>query len=245
MGLSHDILSCDTVRTIELHINPRRNRLNICCRITRKTSRALHSQQQQKTTKQWRPQRINLSLSYPGTTVSSLTAGRLMKRPQLPASVALYNWHSYVCHRNRLPSCFRLTSIFQPTQGPGLVDAFVCNCTDCHKLTASVFASNFTVDDAYLKHLRGRDNLKTWSQSTTIASGNTMTNYFCNTCGTLLYRVSSGFPGNSILRIGTIDDFRLMETKIKPTIEQFIGTRVAWRSGVEGAKEFEGDHFAA
>jgi len=58
-----------------------------------------------------------------------------------------------------------------------------------------MFASNFTVADMHLKHLRGRDNLNTFSQSRTITSGNTMTNYFCSTCGTLMYRVGSAFPG--------------------------------------------------
>ena len=105
-----------------------------------------------------------------------------------------------------------------------------------------MFASNFTIDDTYLKHLRGRDNLKTFSQSQTIASGNNMTNHFCSTCGTLMYRVSSGAPGKSILRIGTVDDFHLHETKLRPTIEQYIKTRVAWKSGTDGAKQFEGDH---
>ncbi|KFZ23499.1 hypothetical protein V502_02022, partial [Pseudogymnoascus sp. VKM F-4520 (FW-2644)] len=65
-----------------------------------------------------------------------------------------------------------------PTQGPGLVDAFVCNCVDCRKITASMFASNVTVADTHLKHLRGQDNLKTFSQSHTIGSGKTMTNFF-------------------------------------------------------------------
>ncbi|EOD49721.1 hypothetical protein K435DRAFT_695196 [Neofusicoccum parvum] len=129
-----------------------------------------------------------------------------------------------------------------PTQGPGLVDTFVCNCFDCRKITASMFASNFTVDDKYLTHARGRDNLKTFSQSKTIASGNSMTNYFCSTCGTLMYRVSSGAPGHSILRIGTIDDFHLHETKLRPQIEQFIPSRVSWFTGVEGAKKFDGMH---
>ncbi|KUI68283.1 hypothetical protein VM1G_04419 [Cytospora mali] len=126
-----------------------------------------------------------------------------------------------------------------PTQGPGLVHTFVCNCADCHKITASMFASNFTVDDAYLKHLRGRDNLKTYAQSKTPASSNTMTNYFCSTCGTLMYRVSSGYPGMSILRIGTVDDFSLHETKLRPQNELFTATRADWLPGVEGAKKFE------
>ena len=65
-----------------------------------------------------------------------------------------------------------------------------------------------------------------------------MTNYFCNTCGTLMYRVSSGFPGMSILRIGTIDDFSLHETKLKPTQERFVSRRNNWLHGVDGAEKF-------
>ncbi|KAF7345656.1 putative glutathione-dependent formaldehyde-activating gfa [Mycena venus] len=113
-----------------------------------------------------------------------------------------------------------------PTQGPGLVKTFICHCTDCRKITASMFASNFTVADTHLTHLRGRENLTTYSQSKTIATGNTMTNYFCSTCGTLMYRVSSGIPGMSILRIGTVDDFHLHETKLKPAVEQFVEERL-------------------
>ncbi|KAI4162960.1 MAG: hypothetical protein LQ342_003471 [Letrouitia transgressa] len=130
-----------------------------------------------------------------------------------------------------------------PTQGPGLVDTFVCNCTDCRKITASMFASNFTVADTHLKHLRGRDGLKTFGQSRTIASGNTMTNYFCSTCGTLMYRVGSAFPGKNILRIGTVDDFHLHETKLRPRVEQFTKDRVSWLCGVEGTKQVEGSAF--
>ncbi|KAK7418589.1 hypothetical protein QQZ08_011173 [Neonectria magnoliae] len=127
-----------------------------------------------------------------------------------------------------------------PTEGPGLVGTFVCNCTDCRKITASMFASNFTVLDTHLKHLRGQDNLKTFSQAQTIGSGMTMTNYFCSTCGTLMYRVGAAFPGHSILRIGTVDDFNLHETKLRPRVEQFTKDRVGWFTGVEGAKHFEG-----
>jgi len=106
-----------------------------------------------------------------------------------------------------------------------------------------MFASNFTIDDKYLKHLRGQENLKTWSQAHSIASKGQMTNHFCSTCGTLMYRVGSRFPGMSILRIGTVDDFHLHETKLKPTVEQFTKSRVAWLPGVEGLRQVEGSSF--
>lgn len=117
--------------------------------------------------------------------------------------------------------------------------SFVCNCNDCHKITASMFASNFTVKDKALKHVRGEEKMTRWAQSDTIATGSTMENSFCSICGTLLYRRSSRFPGMSILRIGTVDDFNLHETKLKPTLEQYIGSRVSWFSGVQGGDEIK------
>lgn len=126
-----------------------------------------------------------------------------------------------------------------PTEGPGFLSTFVCNCTDCRKITASMFASNFTIADTHLTHVRGRDNLSSYSQSRTIASGKTMTNYFCKTCGTLMYRVGEAFPGRSILRIGTVDDFHLHETKLKPKREIYVKDRVSWFTGVEGTQQIE------
>lgn len=66
-----------------------------------------------------------------------------------------------------------------------------------------------------------------------------MANHFCGTCGTLMYRVGSRFPKMSILRIGTVDDFHLHETKLMPGREQFTNGRVGWLKEVEGVKQFE------
>lgn len=84
-----------------------------------------------------------------------------------------------------IPSNILSDSNLQPTKAPGLINTFVCNCYDCHKITASMFASNFTVADENIKWVRGRENLKTFAQKKTIASHGTMTNYFCSTCGSL------------------------------------------------------------
>ena len=66
-----------------------------------------------------------------------------------------------------------------------------------------------------------------------------MTNYFCDTCGTLMYRVGSRFPGQSILRLGTVDDFNLHETSLRPRVEIYCKDRVDWLRGVDGARQFE------
>jgi hypothetical protein len=104
-------------------------------------------------------------------------------------------------------------------------------------------ATNFTILDTHLKHLRGQENLKTFGQSRTVfvktdGQDNTMTNYFCNTCGSLMYRVGKAFPGMSILRVGSVDDFSLHETKLRPTMEQFTKDRVSWKLATEGTTQF-------
>jgi hypothetical protein len=120
-----------------------------------------------------------------------------------------------------------------PTTGPGLIDIFVCHCADCRKITASMFAANFTVSDSYLRHVRGQDKLQTYGQKHSIGSGQTMTNYFCRTCGTLMYRVGAKFPGFSILRLGTVDDFNLVEGTMAPRQEQYVKDRAGWLRDVQ------------
>ncbi|KAH6983916.1 Mss4-like protein [Ilyonectria destructans] len=128
-----------------------------------------------------------------------------------------------------------------PLSKPGFVVAFVCHCSDCRKITASMFTSGFVILDTYLKHVRGEENLKQFSQSQTIEQkGNLMTNFFCSTCGSLMYRRGAGLLGASILRIGTVDDFKLGETALRPTIEQYVKHRVDWIKDIEDMVQMEG-----
>ncbi|KAI0548694.1 hypothetical protein F4679DRAFT_310109 [Xylaria curta] len=71
-----------------------------------------------------------------------------------------------------------------------------------------------------------------------------MTNWFCQTCGTLMYRTSEKIPGVKIARLGTVDDFNLAETKLRPKTEQYIKDRVSWFTGCEGtATQAQGSAF--
>lgn len=126
-----------------------------------------------------------------------------------------------------------------------MIGSFICHCSDDRKVTASMFASNFIVTNSSMVHLRGEDKLTRWAQSNTIATGDTMENSFCSICGTLMYRRSSGYPGKSVMRIGTVDDHRLHATKLKPTIEQFAGNRVEWLTGGVGVEQKEGNFYDA
>jgi hypothetical protein len=100
-----------------------------------------------------------------------------------------------------------------------------------------MFATNFIIDATDLTHIRGQDALSRFAQSATIASGNEMANYFCRRCGTLMYRVSSAYPDKRVLRLGTVDDYTLHETVLKPRVELFSGDRVAWLDGVRGVEQ--------
>lgn len=102
-----------------------------------------------------------------------------------------------------------------------------------------MFASNFVVKESETKHVRGREKLTKFAQNKTVESGNTMENNFCSVCGTLMYRISSGFPGMLITRIGTVDDYDLHETVLKPKVEIFAKKRVCWLAGAEGVKQHE------
>ena len=128
-----------------------------------------------------------------------------------------------------------------PVQSPSVFHA----STDIYhsKITASMFASNFLVKNSALRHNRGEDKLTKFAQSQTIESGETMENCFCSVCGTLMYRRSTGFPGTSVLRIGTVDDYNLHETILKPDIEQFGKDRVSWCSGGKGVQQEAGNYY--
>ncbi|CAD0088166.1 unnamed protein product, partial [Aureobasidium vineae] len=129
-----------------------------------------------------------------------------------------------------------------PLQKPGLINRHACHCTDCRKIGSAFYQSNITVTDSYLRHVRGADSLTTFSELKTIRAGESMTNYFCITCGTLMYRRGARFPGLTILRTGTVNGISLAETKLRPQVEQFIERRVAWSVPIEGTAQVVAMH---
>jgi hypothetical protein len=102
-----------------------------------------------------------------------------------------------------------------------------------------MFASLFSIADSHLVYIRGRDNLTAYSQSCTTASSKIMTNNFCSTCGALMHHVSEAYPRRYILRIGTVDDFHLHETKLKPRRELYASNRVSWLGAIEDTQQIE------
>ena len=58
-----------------------------------------------------------------------------------------------------------------------------------------------------------------------------------------MYREGSSYPGLKFLRVGTVDDFDLHDTVLRPTIEQFIEHRPNFWHGVDGARQVKGYAF--
>ncbi|KAI8623571.1 Mss4-like protein [Xylariaceae sp. FL1651] len=130
-----------------------------------------------------------------------------------------------------------------PTEGPDLIDTFICHCSNCRKLSASLFGAGIMVSSRSVKHLRGQDNLTDFMTPGAVASGGAVTNTRCGTCGTLMYRISTSFPGVIALRTGTVDDASLFENKLRLKTEQFTMYRPSWLPACKDAKQAEGQAF--
>ena len=160
--------------------------------------------------------------------------------------------------------------ICQYVRVTALARAEDCSCTDCHRFTASLFATNFCassyhrpwvshppgIKDESVEWVRGEDKVSTWTTSKTIRSGSDMTNHcvqrsvshtaltrpVCKTCGSLIFRRSTnaGFQGWTILRAGGLDDASLRDTVFKPTMEVFIESRETWLPAIEGLAQHKG-----
>ncbi|KAE9406069.1 hypothetical protein BT96DRAFT_963625 [Gymnopus androsaceus JB14] len=122
-----------------------------------------------------------------------------------------------------------------PTQGPGLVDSFICNCHDCRKITASMFASGFMIDDHYL-HPQKRTIQPHEIQPIENHSEQKHSDQL------FLSNVRHVDVSCICSEDWTVDDFHLHETKLKPRAEQFVEDRVGWlcahSTSIDGVVQF-------
>jgi hypothetical protein len=63
-----------------------------------------------------------------------------------------------------------------------------------------------------------------------------MESHICSSCGSLLYRWSSGYPAVFTVKAGCIDNEDVAATFV-PDIELFTRNRVPWEKPVEGARQ--------
>lgn len=104
---------------------------------------------------------------------------------------------------------------------------------DERRLAGNGFSNNYLLDTETLKIVNGEFNH--WTK--VAESGNEITSHFCGTCGSLVYRSSSGYPGKFVLKVGNVDDDGKTNSDFVPDVEVFTRTRSPWIPAVAGAKQ--------
>lgn len=122
---------------------------------------------------------------------------------------------------------------YQITAEPG--PSRVCWCRDCQRI-----ASNGTVnvlfpsDAIQITGTPSRHDKKA-------DSGNLVTRRFCATCGSQLFSDSTGRPGLTVVRAGTLDD----PSAIQPTTHIWAASAPRWACLDPSLERFDGPPAAA
>jgi len=109
----------------------------------------------------------------------------------------------------------------------------VCHCTDCQKLTGSVFRANISAPAESFRILKGKPRI----YIKTADSGAKRAHAFCPDCGMPIYASAIENTPSYSLRVGTL---RQRYELGRPMREIWTGRRMAWLSPIEGAKQADG-----
>ncbi|CAD0112427.1 unnamed protein product, partial [Aureobasidium uvarum] len=124
-------------------------------------------------------------------------------------------------------SCFCKKITVELSAEPQVVA--LCHCTDCRKMSGSVYSYNFIV---------GADDYKisgTPEATDKIAdSGNKVKNYYCKDCV-----AESGIIERVVINAGIFDDVREIQNR-KPSVEIYVEQRLDWVKPVEDCAQLEG-----
>ncbi len=96
----------------------------------------------------------------------------------------------------------------------------VCHCTDCQKQSGSAFSVNVVVPNDQIT----MDGETLTRFDVTGASGQTVSRYFCNRCGSPLTTVPEAFGGLAVIKAGTLDD----SSWVKPGIQIWCDSAQDW-----------------
>ena len=94
----------------------------------------------------------------------------------------------------------------------------LCWCKDCQRIASNGTANAVFPSDAIQITGTTAQHVKTAD------SGNAVTRRFCPACGTQLFSDSTGRPGLTVVRLGTLDD----PSAIKPTANIWTASAPAW-----------------
>ncbi|RZJ05666.1 MAG: aldehyde-activating protein [Rubrivivax sp.] len=106
----------------------------------------------------------------------------------------------------------------------------ICWCKDCQRISSNGTVNVIFPSDAIkiagtpAKHEKKAD------------SGNTVTRRFCANCGSQLFSDSSGRPGLTVVRTGTLDD----PSAVEPTANIWVASAPGWACVDQTLEQFEG-----
>ena len=106
----------------------------------------------------------------------------------------------------------------------------VCWCRDCQRIASNgtvnaIFpTASIEITGAPGQHQKAAD------------SGNQVTRRFCPSCGTHLFSDSTGRPGLTVVRLGTLDD----PSSVKPTSNIWSASAPSWACLDRSLDVFEG-----
>ena len=111
----------------------------------------------------------------------------------------------------------------------------VCWCRDCQRISSNgtvnvIFPSEaIKISGTPGKHEKRAD------------SGNIVTRRFCPSCGTQLFSDSSGRPGLTVVRLGTLDE----PSAVRPTANIWVASAPSWACVDQALEQFPGAPVAA
>lgn len=105
----------------------------------------------------------------------------------------------------------------------------LCWCRDCQRLAANGTA-NVIFPSAAIQVMGSPARFDKPADS-----GNVVTRRFCPQCGSQLFSDSTGRPGMTVVRMGTLDD----PSAIKPTANIWAGSAPAWACIDPSLQRFE------
>ena len=106
----------------------------------------------------------------------------------------------------------------------------ICWCKDCQRISSNgTVNAIFPTEAIEISGTPGR-------YDKTADSGNTVTRRFCGHCGSQLFSDSTGRPGLTVVRVGTLDD----PSRIRPTSNIWTASAPTWACLDPSLEQVEG-----
>lgn len=106
-----------------------------------------------------------------------------------------------------------------------------CHCMDCQRNTGTGHSNNSIFHEGDVEVMGG----PTRGFTVTADSGNVLTRYFCETCGSRMFAFNSGRPGMITLPAGVFEDTSWYE----PRVVLYRGRRKAWDPELHSVEAFD------